>query len=191
MNWNEGAIIALALLLAGAGGALGAAAVFSLFWRRLQASAVRALEERIAPQIATLRHEQQRMPQSVQQALQVELEFHAREEAERHSRQAAELRDLLRGSLAAYGWTPAAPMSPLSPAQPAAPASPLAAEPGVPPPSSPSDRGAATVDAAKDARPLNALSDAEVDALPPELPAPSRRAKSLLRPPAGIPVKRL
>ncbi|RDI17327.1 hypothetical protein DFR41_11753 [Pseudacidovorax intermedius] len=191
MNLDEGAIIALGLLLTGAGGALGAALALGVFWRKLQAGAARMLEERLAIQIAVLRQEQQRLPQSVQQALQVELEFHAREQAERDTRHAVELREVLRGALAAYGWMPAPPMPPAPAPEPAAPAWPPTAGPGVAPPIGPASPGPAKVDAAQSPRALPQLSDAEIDALPADLPPPSRRVKPPLRPPPGLPVKRL
>lgn len=191
MNLDEGAIIALGLLLTGAGGALGAAFALAVFWRKLQAGAARMVEERLAIQIAVLRQEQQRLPQSVQRALQVELEFHAREQVERDAHHAAELREVLRGALAAYGWMPAPPMPPAPAPVPAAPAWPPTAGPGVAPPLGPASPEPAVVDGAQAPRALPHLSDAEIDALPADLPLPSRRVKPPLRPPAGLPVKRL
>ncbi|WP_234197954.1 hypothetical protein [Pseudacidovorax sp. NFM-22] len=191
MNLDEGVIIALGLLLTGAGGALGAALALAVFWRKLQAGAARMVEERLAAQIAALRQEQQRLPQSVQQALQVELEFHAREQAERDAHHAAELREVLRGALAAYGWMPAPPMPPAPAPASVAPAWPPTAGPGVAPPLGPASAGPAAADGAQAPRALPHLSDAEIDALPADLPPPSRRVKPPLRPPAGLPVKRL
>lgn len=192
MNLDEGVIIALGLLLTGAGGALGAALALGVFWRRLQAGAARLVEERLAAQIAALRQEQQRVPQSVQQALQVELEFHAREQAERDAHHAAELREVLRGALAAYGWMPAPPMPPAPAPEPVVPAWPPTAGPGVAPPLRPADlpQGRSADEGADDPDALRDLSDAQVDALPPGLPPPSRRPQRL-RPPPGIPAQRL
>ncbi|WP_295536852.1 hypothetical protein [uncultured Pseudacidovorax sp.] len=181
MSMDEWLVIASAMAAVAAGGALGAALVLALCWRRLLVSAADVVEARMAPQLAALRQEQQRMPQSVQQALQVELEFHLREQAERSDRQAAELREFLRTALAAYGWIVPTPIPPTPPPAPEA-AWPPTAGPGVAPP----------LDAVPppEAPGLAHLSDAEIDALPPDLPAP-RKARPALRPPPGIPTQKL
>lgn len=191
MSMDEWMVIGMGLALAGIGGALGAALTLGVCWRRLQQGAAGVLEERLAPQLAALRQEQQRMPQSVQQALQVELEFHVREQSERDARHAAELREFLRAALAAYGWSAAPPMPPVPAPESVAPVWPPAAGPGVAPPLRSPDNGAAGTAEAGSPRAWDALSDAEIDALPADLPPPSRRVKPPLRPPAGIPVKRL
>ncbi|WP_295549075.1 hypothetical protein [uncultured Pseudacidovorax sp.] len=195
-SMDEWMVIAGAVALLGLGGALGATVVLALGWRRLCGAAAQVLEARLAPQFATLRQEQQRVPQSVQQAIQVELEFHSREQAEREGRQSADLREYLRAALAAYGWTSASPLPPVPTPAPAAPAWPPVAGPGVAPPVPGSEEAAQAAQLAREkewaaARARQAMSDDAIDALPPDLPAPSRAARRPLVPPRGIPAQRL
>ncbi|WP_295523020.1 hypothetical protein [uncultured Pseudacidovorax sp.] len=193
---DEWMVIAGALALLGLGGALGASVVLALGWRRLCAAAAHVLEARLAPQFATLRQEQQRLPQSVQQAIQVELEFHSRQQAEREARQSAELREYLRAALAAYGWSAAPPLPPVAPLAPAAPVWPPTAGPGVAPRLAGGGEPAQAAHAAREkewaaAHARQAMSDEAIDALPPELPTPSKGARRPLVPPMGIPAQRL
>ncbi|MDI3383528.1 hypothetical protein ACFPPF_14100 [Xenophilus aerolatus] len=158
----------------------------------------------------TLHQALQRLPQGVQQAIQVELEFQAQQQAgrdaaraveqqrwqaEQDERRAAELRVLLQ---APGAQPPAGPRTAAPPPEPA--------HPPVPAPAAPA-RHAAAVSARPPELELTPLprpqpsrgpepaapelSDEELDALPPDLPAPDKARRRILPPPKRPPFRSL
>lgn len=159
----------------------------------------------------TLQQSLRRVPQWVQQAIQVELEFQTQQQAERDTaraveqqrwqaeqdeRRAAELRVLLQ----ALSAQPVATVPPVA-SPPPEPPRPRVPAPGAPvrPPAAVSARPPELeLTPLPRPEPLQEsevaapeLSDEELDALPPDLPAPDKARKRILPPPKKPPLRSL
>lgn len=159
----------------------------------------------------TLHQALQRLPQGVQQAIQVELEFQAQQQAERDAaraveqqrwqaekdeRRAAELRVLLQalGAQPSAGATRTA-ASPPEPARPPVPAPGALARHAAAVSARPPELELTPLPRPQPSRgPEPAapeLSDEELDALPPDLPAPDKARRRILPPPKRPPFRSL